>query len=101
MFWATNCAEHLLPAFKEKQPKDDRPRKAVEAGHAWVRGKIAMGEARAAVFVAHAANYAATATNAAVPADSTAAVKEREAVPAPSGTPSADSVSCPVRGPRS
>ena len=83
----------LLPGFEEKHPKDDRPRKAVEARRAWVRGEIAMSEARAAVFAAHAdaraaghaaatarvpghaASYAATA---AVPIDSTAAVKERD-----------------------
>ena len=23
--WATDCAEHVLPYFEEKYPKDDRP----------------------------------------------------------------------------
>jgi len=55
VLWATDCAEHVLPYFEEKYPKDDRPRKAVEAGRAWVRGEIALSEARAAAFAAHAA----------------------------------------------
>lgn len=53
--WATECAEHVLPYFEEQYPKDDRPRNAIEAGRAWVRGEIAMSEARAAAFAAHAA----------------------------------------------
>lgn len=57
--WAADCAEHVLPYFEEKHPKDGRPRNAVEAGRAWVRGEIATGEARAAAFAAHAAARAA------------------------------------------
>jgi len=53
--WAADCAEHVLPYFEEQYPSDDRPRKAVEAGRAWARGEIALGEARAAAFAAHAA----------------------------------------------
>ena len=55
VLWAADCAEHVLPYFEEKYPKDDRPRKAIEAGRAWVRGEIPMSEARAAAFAAHAA----------------------------------------------
>ena len=55
VLWATNCAEHVLPYFEEKYPKDNRPRKAIEAGRAWVRGEIAMSEARTAAFATHAA----------------------------------------------
>jgi len=54
VFWATTCVEHVLSYFEENYPKEDRPRKAVEAGRAWVRGEIAMSEARAA-YAAHAA----------------------------------------------
>jgi len=54
VLWAADCAEHVLPYFEEKYPKDDRPRKALEAGRAWVRGGIAMNEVRAA-FAAQAA----------------------------------------------
>ena len=53
--WAADCAEHVLSCFEEKCPKDDRPRKAIEAGRAWVRGEITMSEARAAAVAAHAA----------------------------------------------
>ena len=55
VIWATDCAEHVLPYFEEKYPKDNRPRKAIEAGRAWIRGEIAMSEARTAAFAAHAA----------------------------------------------
>jgi immunity protein 5 of polymorphic toxin system len=44
--WAADCTEHVLPCFEEERPKDDQPRNAVEAGRAWARGEIAMGEAR-------------------------------------------------------
>jgi len=57
--WAADCAEHVLPYFEEKYPGDNRPRNAIEAGRAWVRGEIAMSEARAAAFAAHAAARAA------------------------------------------
>ena len=53
--WATDCAEHVLSYFEEKYPRDNRPRKAVEAGRAWVRGEISVSEARSAAFAAHAA----------------------------------------------
>ena len=55
VLWATDCAEHVLPLFEERYPKDHRPRHAVEAGRAWARGEIALREARAAAFAAHAA----------------------------------------------
>ncbi|PZR94481.1 MAG: hypothetical protein DLM69_12390 [Candidatus Chloroheliales bacterium] len=54
VLWATDCAEHVLPYFEEMFPGDDRPRKAVEAGRAWVRGEITLSDARAAAFAAHA-----------------------------------------------
>jgi hypothetical protein len=37
--WATDCAAHVLSYFEEQYPNDNRPRKAVEAGRAWVRGR--------------------------------------------------------------
>jgi hypothetical protein len=55
VLWAMDCAEHVLPSFEEKYPADPRPRKAIEAGRAWVRGEMTMSEARAAAFAAHAA----------------------------------------------
>lgn len=54
VLWAADCAEHVLPYFEEKYPTDNRPRKAVEAARAWVRGEITMGEVRGAAFAAHA-----------------------------------------------
>jgi hypothetical protein len=59
VLWATDCAEHVLPCFEENYPNDDRPRRAVEAGRAWVRGEMALREARAAASAAHAAARAA------------------------------------------
>ena len=108
VLWAAGCAEHVLPYFEERYPKDVRPRKAIEAGRAWARGEITVSEARAVAFAAHAAArdadqaaaragghaaatahvaghaaYAASygvtsATDAAVPADSVAATRERD-----------------------
>jgi hypothetical protein len=40
--WAAECAAHVLHHFEAVRPEDDRPRKAIELAHAWVRGEIAM-----------------------------------------------------------
>jgi len=53
--WAADCAEHVLLYFEKECLKDDRPRKAIEAGRAWARGVIKVGEARKAALDAHAA----------------------------------------------
>jgi hypothetical protein len=53
--WAAACAEHVLPFFEQAQPGDDRPRRALELAHAWVRGEVRMSEARAAAGHANAA----------------------------------------------
>lgn len=53
--WAAECAEHVLPYFEDRYPKDDRPRKAIEAARAWTRGEIRMGQARITALAAHAA----------------------------------------------
>jgi len=45
--WAAACAEHVLPLFEKAQPDDPRPRLAVEAARAWVRGEMKMMHARA------------------------------------------------------
>ncbi|NHA66763.1 putative immunity protein [Phycicoccus flavus] len=72
--WSAHCAEHVLPLFEAVAPDDDRPRRAVVATRAWVRGELrmmacrsagghAMGAARpltgAARFAAYAAGQAA------------------------------------------
>jgi len=54
--WASDCAEHVLSFFEGAYPKDDRPRKAVEACRTWVRtGMFKMAEIRGASLSAHAA----------------------------------------------
>jgi len=45
----------VLPRFEGEHPGDDRPRRAIEAGWAWARGEIEVGEARAAAIAAHTA----------------------------------------------
>lgn len=44
--WAAECAGHVLHHFEAAQPTDDRPRRAIEATRAWVRGEIKMMQAR-------------------------------------------------------
>ena len=46
--WAASCAEHVLPLFESERPDDPRPREAIEAARAWVRGELPMMQARAA-----------------------------------------------------
>jgi hypothetical protein len=46
--WAASCAEHVLGLFESVQPHDPRPRQAIEAARAWVRGEVTMTQARAA-----------------------------------------------------
>jgi len=46
--WAADCAQHVLHFFEHVQPSDDRPRRAIEQAHAWVRGEITMTESRTA-----------------------------------------------------
>jgi len=53
--WAALCAEHVLHLFEQVQPNDTRPRDAVEAARAWVRGELRMTDARMAAFPANAA----------------------------------------------
>lgn len=53
--WAADCAEHVLFLFEDEHPHDSRPRKAVEAGRAWIRDELSVNEARSATFAAHAA----------------------------------------------
>jgi hypothetical protein len=53
--WAAGCALHVLHFFEEAQPDDDRPRRAIELTHSWVRGEITMTQSRSAAFAANAA----------------------------------------------
>ncbi len=54
--WAADCAERVLPLFEKAYPKDERPRRAIEACRAWVRtGVFRIAEIRGAALAAHAA----------------------------------------------
>jgi hypothetical protein len=53
--WAASCAEHVLHFFESAQPEDRRPRQAIEHARAWVRGEVAMTQARTAAGHAMAA----------------------------------------------
>jgi hypothetical protein len=46
--WAASCAEHVVHLFETAQPRDPRPREAIEQARAWVRGEVRMMQARAA-----------------------------------------------------
>lgn len=53
--WAADCAERVLPFFEIPYPKDDRPRKAIEACREWALTGVFMAEIRKAALAAHAA----------------------------------------------
>lgn len=64
--WAADCAERVLPFFEKAYPKDDRPRKAIEACRTWVStGVFKMADIRKASLDAHAAAREAKENNAA------------------------------------
>lgn len=64
--WAADCAEHVLPFFEKAYPKDNRPRKAIEACRTWVQtGIFKMVVIRKASLDAHAAARKAKENNAA------------------------------------
>lgn len=53
--WAADRAEKALPYYEKENPKDDRPRKAIDALRSWTIGKVKCGEVRKAAWAAHAA----------------------------------------------
>jgi hypothetical protein len=53
--WAAVCAEHVLHLFEQEQPRDTRPRDALNISRAWIRGEVRMSDAHQAAFVANAA----------------------------------------------
>ncbi len=53
--WAGDCAEHILAAFEDYYPGDNRPRSAIEGIRAWVKGNLTTAEVRKLAFEAHAA----------------------------------------------
>jgi hypothetical protein len=44
--WAAECAGHVIHYFEDIRPNDDRPRRAIEAACAWVKGEMKMKQAR-------------------------------------------------------
>ncbi len=71
--WAADCADHVLAAFEDPRPDDDRPRRAIAAARAWARGELSVADVRAAAFAAHDAAREAEGRPAAVAAARAAA----------------------------
>jgi hypothetical protein len=72
--WAADCAERVLPNFREKYPDDTRPGEAIDAVREWARtGVFRMADVRKISRAAHAAAREvegdAAARSAAVPPD--------------------------------
>jgi hypothetical protein len=61
---AADCAERVLPLFERERHDDDRPRRAIEAARAWIRGEIEVAQARAASAAAHDAAQSAQSASA-------------------------------------
>lgn len=53
--WTAACAERLLPLFDAQRPDDERPRKALEAAGAFLRGEMDIDAVRERAFACHAA----------------------------------------------
>ena len=54
--WAADCAEHVLPYFEKKHPKDKRPQKAIKTLKNWIKtGVFHMKDIRRASLDSHAA----------------------------------------------
>lgn len=52
---ALAAAKEVLPIFEQAEQHDDRPRKALEALVAWMKGNATVAEVRQAAFDAHEA----------------------------------------------
>jgi hypothetical protein len=53
--WAAAYAEHVLHYFDQVRPEDSRPREAIDAARAWVRGEMRMSDVRRAACASNAA----------------------------------------------
>ena len=54
--WAIDCANHVMPHFKKKYPKDHRPQQAIKTLKKWVKtGEFKMTVIRKASLDSHAA----------------------------------------------
>lgn len=53
--WTIACAERMLPLFLAERPEDERPREALEAARAFMRGEMDIEAVREKAFACHAA----------------------------------------------
>ena len=53
--WTVACAERLLPLFLAERPDDLRPRAALDAAQAFMRGELGISEVRERAYASHAA----------------------------------------------
>ncbi|WP_295014930.1 putative immunity protein [uncultured Microbacterium sp.] len=53
--WTIACAERLLPVFQAERPDDDRPREALAAAEAFLRGELDIDAVREKAFACHEA----------------------------------------------
>lgn len=53
--WTVACAERMLPLFLAERPDDLRPREALDAAQAFMRGEMAIDDVRQRAFACHAA----------------------------------------------
>jgi hypothetical protein len=53
--WTIACAERMLPLFLAERPDDERPREALDAAQAFMRGEMDIDAVREKAFACHAA----------------------------------------------
>jgi len=53
--WTIACAERMLPLFLAQCPDDERPRAALDAARAFMRGEMSIDDVRETAFACHAA----------------------------------------------
>jgi len=53
--WTIACAERMLPLFLAERPDDQRPREALEAARAFMRGEMDIDAVREKAYACHAA----------------------------------------------
>ncbi|MFC4137696.1 MULTISPECIES: putative immunity protein [unclassified Microbacterium] len=58
--WTLACAERMLPMFLAEHPEDARPRAALDAAYAFLRGDMDIDDVRNWAFACHAAAREAT-----------------------------------------
>jgi hypothetical protein len=88
--FAADCAEHVLGIYEKQYPKDERPRKAIQASRDFANGLI---DANAAAYAAYAAYAAANASANAANASANAAYAAADAAYAASASAYAASAS--------